>query len=362
MRGITAAAAGFAVGLVMLSACRASPPQERSLPSDSPASNGPKEPAKAAGLEWATFDRWPRSEHPQVATGRYVALRTSDSGSVVLRSSTNGRELFTYDAPEGFEISHVYLDPPNLVVVNSDKAERAGDRPVAINLESRAERELPESAPATWTGSSSYGQGVLTYGARGPKGRYCLARVGLKSLDGGLVECVPPRHGIHQVELSPFGVTYTTFDDAQPASCGTARELRGQGPPMELIGPRRCVVWQSIALPDGGAIWGEVPDPEQIELAHIFVRSSDREPEFLGEGTTGSLTWCGDSVWFVRQVEGQLMRWSQSRGLEEALSISGTSKVAVLGAPVCSGDFVSVAESSDAPGPGNKEVVYVARV
>lgn len=48
-------------------------------------------------------------------------------------------------------------------------------------------------------------------------------------------------------------------------------------------------------------------------------------------------------------------------GLEVAFQMPDPSKVAVLSAPVCSGASIAFTEASDAPGPGNREVLYTTR-
>lgn len=214
---------------------------------------------------------------------------------------------------------------------------------------------LAAGAPEPWVGSWSMGESSLTYGVRGPGRTYCMAEVRLDTLDGDVVECAPPRHGTNQVEQAPYGFAFTRFDDIRPAACGMARVRRESADPVEVDGATPCSVWETVPLAGAGAVWAEVPDKERIEVAEIFVRTGDGEPESLGYGTTGSLTWCGDSVWFLRQQKSTVMRWSPDDGLQQ---VFGPAQEAVLSTPVCTGDAVSTLEARDAPGAGNSTVLH----
>jgi hypothetical protein len=176
-----------------------------------------------------------------------------------------------------------------------------------------------------------------------------------------MVECVPPRHGFHQVGQSPYGIGYARFDDRRPASCGTARAQRAPGSVADVPGPTACKVWDVLPLKGDGAVWGEVPKPRQIEVSEIKYRLPGEKVESLGYGTTGSLTWCGDSAWFLRQMEGRLMRWSPERGLELAFELPASEQVAVLSAPVCSGNSIAIFESREKKRAGTTEVIHTAR-
>ncbi|WGX95859.1 hypothetical protein [Nocardioides sp. L-11A] len=289
-------------------------------------------------------------------------VTTSGESTANVRDRRSLRSLFTYEAPDGFEIRDVFLEPPHLMVVNSDPTDEQGDRPVVIDLESHAERDLSAVTPRIWSGGWSLRAGRVTYGARDSRDRYCLAETTLDSTEGAMVECVPPRHGFHQAGQSPYGIGYARFDDRRPASCGTARTQRKAEAVTDVPGPTACKVWDVLPLKGDGAVWGEVPKPRQIEVSEIKYRLPGGAVESLGYGTTGSLTWCGDSAWFLRQMEGRLMRWDPERGLEEALRLPDTDRVAVLSAPVCSGDFIAVFESRERKRAGTDEVVHTTRL
>lgn len=170
---------------------------------------------------------------------------------------------------------------------------------------------------------------------------------------------------MHQVKQSPWGYGYVRFENNDEGSCGTARVRRGDDEPVDLDGPRTCRVWEAMPLEGDGAIWSEVPDPEQIEVAEVFIREDGGEQQSLGYGTTGSLTWCGDALWFLRQMESTLMRWTPGKGLETAYRIDmevDPEKVSVLSTPICAGDAISISELIAAPGHGNREILQVARI
>lgn len=369
---LTRRAIAIAIGAVALSGCSAAKQAEgdessepaASTSTDTPSSGSspseaavPSAPPKANDLTWTTLDSWIDGEIPEASSKTYVVLKSSDGRSVVVRGADSGQVVHTYRAPQGLEVNQVFLNSPTLAVVNADPAEERDEELVVIDIPSGVERRLAETAPRPWVGSWSMGRNSVTYGVRGSKNRYCMAEVSLDTLEGSVVECAPPRHGTNQVEHSPYGFAFTRFDDTRPAACGTARVRRGNADPVEVVGPSACSVWETIPLEGTGAIWAEVPDKQQIEVAEVFVRMDGGEPESLGYGTTGSLTWCGKSVWFLRQQDSKLMRWSPKNGLEEAFRLS---KPAVLSTPVCTGDSVSLLEARDAPGPGNQVLLHRA--
>lgn len=328
-------------------------PTGASLPAPPPAQ------ASEVTLDWTLMDAWPRAERPIGAAPGYAISQSPDHKRVIVRDTHSRRVLFTYAAPDGLEVNQVFLDPPSLVVVTADPTDALDDRVTVIDLRTHGERGLAASAPATWMGSWSLGQNLLTYGARGPQGRYCLAAVALDSLEGGLVECVPPRRGVSRVNHSPFGLTYARFDDSRPMSCTTLRVRRGPQKPVDADGPARCRAWDAVAV-ENGLVWSEVPRPREIEVSEVFASTAEAGTQSLGYGTTGSLTWCGDYVWFVRQMGGgTIMRWSPDAGLEVTFQ-AAASRDGVLSTPLCSGTSIAFIEAT-APGPGIREVLYTTR-
>lgn len=346
-------------------ASASTPPTPSSTPQS--VSAEPRHPAavsQATDLTWRELASPTGGETVQAASVEYVVSTTPDGRSAVVRDDQGGAVL-TYAAPQDSVISQVFLEPPWLAIVTADPTEERDEEVAVLDLRNGAERALSQDGAQPWKGSWSFGS-ALTYGTRGPGGKYCLAAAGLKDLVGEVVECVPPRNGIHQPRQSPYGLGYVTFTDTRPMSCGTARvrslgAKSGSGAAEDPDGPAECKVWESVPLQDGGAAWSEVPKARQIELADIFVRE-EGTAAFLAQGATGSLKWCGSSLWFVQQVEGRLLRWTPGEGLEEVFSDPQHHEVAVLSEPVCSGDAVAVTVLSGEPGQPNEETVHVAAI
>ncbi len=349
----------------MASGCSTSEGENAESPeitaSSSPAANSPSpaEPAtlpKVQNLGCQEVTGLPPGEQIKAATADYVVTTSLKDTRVVVRDTESKRTLLTYDAPARLRLQDVYLRPPSLVVTSYDEVEDAAPEMVVIDLDTGDERVVTGGARKPWTGVSSVGEDYLTYGSHGLDGGYCLTKVDLSTLQTQDVGCVPPRNGIHQVRQSPFGLAYTRFDDTRPASCGSARvaEVSGRDA-VDVAGPAPCNVWESVALADGGAAWGEVPKARQIELANYYVRQGAGEPELLADGLTGSLTWCGDSVWFVQSYGRRMLRWSSETGLEEAFRDPKNHEVSALSSPICSGDSLAVLVLSGVAGSRTRQ-------
>ena len=93
-----------------------------------------------------------------------------------------------------------------------------------------------------------------------------------------------------------------TLDDARPVACRTVNLLDGSGLPQPVEGATDCTAWDVAATADG-ALWSEVPRPRRQEEAR-FLASADDTYFDLGPGTTGTAVPCGDSVFFVRDPQG----------------------------------------------------------
>ena len=141
-----------------------------------------------------------------------------------------------------------------------------------------------------------------------------------------------------------------TFDDARPVACRTLNLLDGSGLPQPIEGPEDCLGWDVAATADG-ALWSEVPKPRRQEEAHFYA-SVDGTYVDLGPGTTGSAVPCGDSVFFVRDPQGdsepaRLMRWTPDHALEIAYESASTGN-AFLGEPVCGGGVLTLSSFGEA--------------
>jgi hypothetical protein len=133
-----------------------------------------------------------------------------------------------------------------------------------------------------------------------------------------------------------------TFDDSSP-SCRTIAEVSG-----EEITPfpdvPDCRAWDG-ALLEGGAVWSVVPKEQRIELAEFHARAGDGYFA-LGPGTSGSLTPCAGSAYFVRDPQrdgdpARLMRWSPDGRLAVVYETESGGQ-ATLSSPRCGGDAITV--------------------
>jgi hypothetical protein len=105
-------------------------------------------------------------------------------------------------------------------------------------------------------------------------------------------------------------------------------------------------------------VWSVIPNEHRIEQAHFYARSADGAAD-LGPGTAGTLVWCRDAAWFVRdpQQEGDpaaLMRWTAADGLTVAYESPGGR--AFLSAPRCGGDAITVTAMAE---QGDEQVTAV---
>ncbi len=87
-----------------------------------------------------------------------------------------------------------------------------------------------------------------------------------------------------------------------------------------------------------------VENERRIEAAHFYARVGDGYFD-LGPGTSGSLTPCAGSAYFVRDPQrdgdpARLMRWSADGTLAVVYETGGGH--AALSAPRCGGDTITV--------------------
>ena len=95
----------------------------------------------------------------------------------------------------------------------------------------------------------------------------------------------------------------------------------------------------------------------RVEAGEFFA-SADGSFFDLGAGTTGTLTWCGDSAYFVRDSQqdvdkARLLRWTPEGTLEVVYESPGEGE-AFLAEPRCAGSALSVS----AFGEGGDEQVW----
>lgn len=352
-----------------MSACSTSRPDSQNTTvttaaPEIPATPTPEMTPTVKNLAWTTVGTWnSTSAFAEMASGDFVVLKAPRNRSISVMDSTAERELFSFAAPSGLEISDVLLDGSTLVAVSSDPLYEVDDQAVIVDLHDFSMTKLPTDAPQPRTGLWSLRGSTLTYGTQGPGESYCLVRFNLNAMSGEIVECVPPPNGMNQVNPSPYGLAYSSFDDSRPMSCGHVRYTDGKHLPRNITGPVECLAWDGIVADHGGAIWTEVPDPEEIERSRIVAHSGDGKPLSLGMGSTGSLTWCGDWAWFIGEQSDQLLRWNSASGLEEVFTVDPDApNVPGISSPSCSGDALSVVVATADDSPGIDETLHVTRM
>jgi len=253
-------------------------------------------------------------------------------------------------AGPGRRISDVLLDDNYAVVVAQDKQEVMPSKATVVTLDDAEQRKLPVTLNGgTW---AMY-DGQLLHATYGSGRRYCLEQLDLASLEGSLVHCAPPRHGFSHARITPYGETLLTFDSRPSGSCRTPSEIAGSAQPLQ--GVKKCHGWDSLLTADG-QIWSEVRQENRVEQAQFFA-SYDGETADLGIGTTGSLIWCGDSAYFVRDSQkdvdqAQLLRWTPDHALEVVYESPGAGN-AFLSEPRCAGRYLTI----NAYGEGGDEQV-----
>ncbi|MGZ5404767.1 MAG: hypothetical protein ACXWDL_08970, partial [Nocardioides sp.] len=190
--------------------------------------------------------------------------------------------------------------------------------------------------PTTVGGSWALGSGLLVHPTL--QGRdYCLAVADLVTGRSRPGPCVPPRHGVTHVNVGPAGIAAMSFDDARP-SCRTLNRVEGTTL-VPLAGVEDCRGWEAVVT-ETAAVWGVVPEERRIESSEFYADSGSGPVE-LGPGTTGSLTWCGDAAYLVRDPQrasdpARLLRIDPAGATEVVYESAGSGR-AFLSAPRCGG-------------------------
>lgn len=292
-----------------------------------------------------------------------MGIRSDDTAADV-RATDGKRVLHTFPAPAGRTIADVFLDLPYLVVVTRKSDDSGNDEALVVDTDTWTERPLPATAPRPAQGPWAAGAGRLAYGSeRG--GDHCLAEIELKTLRGALGECVGPRHGVNQVDLSGYGTGYATFDDHRPASCGSARVRLRRSAPKAIEAQKKCAPWEATAVTADAVVWSEVPRMNEIEITRFYARVRTGPVQDLGEGTTGSLVWCAEAAFYIDQATSRLYMWTPGSGHELAFQgpANEGESVSVIGAPTCSGGIVSFPLSTYDPDKRElEEFIYWANL
>ena len=260
------------------------------------------------------------------------------------RAVLDGPRPATIEAPKRYRITDALIDGEYAVVAAED--ELAGKPNVATVVDLASGKQFTvdgdSDVPTTTGGTWALGDGQLLHATIGPGRAYCLASVDLAERSSTLGWCAPKRSGFNDARVTPAGASLLTFDDSQP-SCRTVAEVAG-----EEIAPfpdvPDCQGWDG-ALLDGGAAWSVVENEKRVEAAHFFARVGDGYFD-LGPGTSGSLTPCAGSAYFVRdpQPDGdpaRLLRWSPDGELAVVYETRKGGRAA-LSTPRCGGDAITV--------------------
>jgi hypothetical protein len=317
------------------------------------------------------------SDHPQVvdattnvfdwqplgATTEDTVTRVGDSTITVDQEQTratiegpnNGSSM---PAPDGFKYSDVISDGTRAVVVAQHKEEQKPGQATVIDLESGDTKTIDgkSDVPTTNGGAWAIGNGSIYHATVDGSGSYCLAQSDVASMKSTVPYCAPKRNGFSTVVVSPTATALLTFG-GQP-QCRTPARLDGtKAVPIE--GVTKCKGWDGAITPTG-AVWSVVKNESRVEVGQFYA-SSDGGYFDLGAGTTGTLTWCGDSAYFVRDAQkdvdkARLLRWTPESSLEVVYESPGEG-AAFLAEPRCAGNILSIS----AFGEGGDEQVW-ARV
>ena len=309
-RPVTALALGAAV-VVVLAACSSdpSPPADESPSPSTSASESPSETPTESPTESPTATT---SEPPSdsldwkpvpgsvddtaTVSGTWTLTLAKDGGTATIA----GPKPRTLTAQDGFRYTDALIDGQYAVVVAEDHLAEQPNVATVVTLRTGRTWTIDGSSavPTTVGGPWVLGSGQLVHAATDGR-NYCLAVVDLMTRRQSVGACVPPRHGITNVSLTPSGFAAMTFDAGHP-SCRTVNRVEGTS--FEALhGPTACKAWD-VVVTETGQVWSEVPDEKRVEDA-VFYADFGNGVQDLGPGTSGTLTWCGSSAYFVRDPQ-----------------------------------------------------------
>ncbi len=152
-------------------------------------------------------------------SGRWTLTVAADGGSADL----DGPQPRTVAAPAGFAISEALVDGRYAVVVAEHEQASRPNEVTVVDL--RTGREVEADVAPGVGGAWALGSGLLASTA--PRGRdYCVGVVDLVAGTSSRGPCVPPRHGVSNLDVGPAGLSAMTFDDSRP-SCRTLNRVEG---------------------------------------------------------------------------------------------------------------------------------------
>lgn len=314
-------------------------------PTSAPAPRGGTAASPAPVDATADLRDWTRvsgSVDDTVTVGGPWTLRVPESSA---EAQLQGPDPRTVPAPKRFRITDALLDREYAVVVAGDTLEQKPAVATVVDLASGETTTLDGSSdvPTTNGGAWALGEGRLLYPTIGPGRTYCLASLELTSGASERVWCAEPRHGFNGTRVTPAATSLMSFDDQRP-SCRTVATVDGSGL-RPFDGVTDCLGWEGVATPDG-AVWSVVPRQRRIEEARFHARIGEQYFD-LGPGTSGTLTWCGDAAYFVRDPQrdgdpARLLRWGPDGSLEVVFETSGTGPAFLAGPARCGGDSLTL--------------------
>ncbi|MEJ7794476.1 MAG: hypothetical protein WKF50_02920 [Nocardioides sp.] len=322
------------------------PSEATDEPTDEPSSTASEQPAL---LDWQQV---PGPVADQVTVSGKWSLTLPESGAT---ASLDGPDPRYFDALPGYRFTEALIDGAYAVVVAEHEQATRPNVVSVVDLES-GETTDADTLPGVG-GSWALGSGLLATTVRQGK-EFCVAVADLLAGGSNTGPCVPPRHGISNVTVSPAGIAAMTFDDGRP-SCRTLNRVEGSA--FEpLAGVEECRGWEAVVT-ESAAVWGVVPQERRIEASEFYADSGSGPVE-LGPGTTGTLTWCGDAAYVVRDPQrdsdpARLLRIDPT-GSTEVVYESASNGRAFLSAPRCGGtDLTLTAFTAD----GDEQVTASVR-
>ncbi len=325
-------------------------------PSEAETQGSPDSPA-VIDAEPAPLD-WQQVPGPSGTT-----LTVSGDWSLTQRDAEavlDGPRSATVEAPRRHRVTETLIDEEYAVVVTEDERAEQANTATVIDLATgdRAVLDSSSDVPTTTGGTWALGDGKLVHATIGRGRAYCLATVDLATMSSETTWCAPRRSGFNGARITPAGTAVLSFDDQRP-SCRTVGRV-DTGELVAFDGVPDCTGWDGV-LVDGGAVWSVVPDEKRIEEAHFYARSDDGWFD-LGPGTSGSLTWCGGSAYFVRDPQrsgdpARLLAWSPDGDLGVAYETEARGQ-AFLTEPRCGGADLTLAALT---GSGDRQVTARVR-
>ena len=312
------------------------PTTDGSTKAGSPTGGGTAEPATEL-LDWRPLGKPDKDTWTKGAD--WVMLVAEDGSEVRFEGGSAGSGI---GAGPGRRIVDAFLDGDRAVVVSQDKAE---EKPLDIQVVdlAGAGTERVTTPPPGPGGSVAYGDGTLVYATYRPGGSFCLATYDVEAGRGEKGYCAPRRHGFSNAGVTPAGTSLMTFDARRPVSCRTLVSVDGTTT-TPVPGVPECKGWD-VLLTGGGTVWSTVPNERRVDFGQYFASAGDTVTA-LGPGTTGTLLWCGDSAYFVRDAQkdvdkARLMRWTPDGELQAVYETKGEGE-AFLAAPACADGILTV--------------------